>query len=146
MSLADYYGGGYISSGEHAVTVTACKKITYNSGNAGVEWTLRDGRGRTTTVAVPLLEKCYWKIAKFAEACGITEEQARAYDPLDMRHHSRLINRSLVVRVEKPDKYAEVTDFWSSESDRAFTPGTPNPLAAPQIQEPEPIREEDIPF
>jgi hypothetical protein len=92
-----------------------------------------------------MLENCFWKIALFAEACGITQEQARAYDPLDLRHHARLVNKQLMVLVEKPDKYNEVTEFWSPNSDHAMPTGPLNnaPYVPPQA---EAVREEDVPF
>lgn len=114
MSLADYAdSGSWMKAGTHDVSVRAFRTFDYNTGNPGVEFTLADSAGRTIKTGMPLTEKALWKLASFAQACGMTKEQLRTYDPHNPTAHRMLVNKRLRITIEKPEgsKYHEVADW-----------------------------------
>ena len=117
MSLYDNYdpnrkgGGDYLSEGTHRVRVTGNTMVTSdNKGTKGVEVELTDGSDRTinstfwTTNADGKPSGALWRLANFAAACGLNEQELRTYDDQNENAHRVLMNRQLVIAVKKIDK------------------------------------------
>jgi len=140
MNLAEHWneGGEWLDVGDHHVVVKACKTFTANSGTKGVNFTF-DRMGAKRDAAFYLTPKALWKLARFAEACGLTQEQCAKYDPENTLHHERMIGKECMIRVEKDGKYHEVTAFWPVDG---TAPAAPEPKTAPAVAQPE----DDIPF
>lgn len=139
MSLADYAdSGSWMKAGVHDVSVRAVRVFEYNTGTPGVEFTLADQAGRTIKTGMPLSEKALWKLASFAQACGMTKEQLRTYDPNNDSAHRILINKRLRITIEKPEgsKYHEVADWEPIPNGRAPQPAPQERPAARQPSQP----------
>lgn len=152
-SLADHYGGSgdYLPVGDHEVVVESYKAVQ-SSKNEGIEFTLAV-HGEQARIAFWLTDKALFRLAKFAEACGIPQdsEAAQRYDPYIFQSHRVLVNRRLMVRVAKGEKYHEVASFWalSEEAPDYAEPeaavATQAPAAATQ-EAPISIPDDNIPF
>lgn len=130
MPLSDHYGDGWLTAGWHEVRV-AEYKMTHNpnSGNDGVEFYVKDRRGNQCKVTFWLTDKAMRRLAWFAQTCGLTEDEARKYEPLDGTSHRLLIGRRLrvlVVPQEKDPKYHEISE-WEALGEEA-TPETLAPV------------------
>lgn len=150
MSLADHWSEhNYFGVGDHQVTVTGFRLFDCKSGNSGVEFTL-EARGKTTKVSFILTDTSLWVLASFARACGITEEQARGYDPFAPQSHRMLVNKCVCVRVVKVGKYHEVdkdNQAWWLFDGESPAYSDPEPVAAPATEETETKPpDDDIPF
>ncbi|MFQ5494372.1 MAG: hypothetical protein ACE5EX_03230 [Phycisphaerae bacterium] len=128
MSLRDYEQAKFLGTGWHTVKITELRFFEAHSGNSGVEYTVADASGAEGRVSAMLLEKCYWKLASLARACGLTDDEMDAIDPANRDHYSRLIGRKLRVYSEIPDgrKYHEIVDFMPD--DGTEPPDRPAPI------------------
>lgn len=127
MSLADHWEGKFLEEGWHVVTVTGAVTFVANSGNTGVNFEVTDSQGRKMkSGGFMLLKQSLWRLANFAKACGMTQDEARRYDPMNAASHRMLINRRLKVLVTKGEKYNEITDFST-----LAVPGKPAPVSQP---------------
>jgi len=102
-SLADHWseGGEWLGEGDHIVTVAKYDMTKNpNSGNRGVEFWFRGANGRQQRDTFWLTDAALWRLAKFAQACGKTQEECRAYDPYNDAHHSCLIGSRIKIGVE----------------------------------------------
>jgi hypothetical protein len=112
--LSDHWNEGnagkYLQEGWHRVKVIEHECFQYNSGSDGVKFTLADSAGRIAKLAICLHPKSLWKLAAFADRCGMTKEDAAKYDETNQGHHTKLHNRTLVVLVKKVGQYHEVSD------------------------------------
>lgn len=147
-SLADHYGGGgdYLPVGDHEVVVESYKATQLSKkGNEGIEFAL-SAHGQQARIVFWLTEPALWRLANFAQACGIAQDSAEAvrYDPFVFQSHRVLINRKVMVRVVKKDKYHEVGSFWAL-SEEAPDYADPEPAMATQETAAE-IPDDDIPF
>lgn len=119
MSLADHWSDGkYLTEGWHEVVVKAFEVFTYNSGNSGVKFTVEGEGGRASgTDGFSLLPQALWKLAGFAQACGMTKEECCDYNPDDPNSHAMLVGRKLQVLVQKEkEKYHRAVEWESVES------------------------------
>lgn len=155
MGLDQHYdperagGGKWLKEGEHEVTIKSFRVFQYNTGNDGLELGLEDGTGRTGKYALSLHPNSLWKLANFAVACGLDDNQMRAYDPVVQSAHNVLMGRKIGVVVElvpsknDPDKkYAEVVEFYATNAEPAASTKAA-PVQAPDTGAP---ADEDIPF
>jgi hypothetical protein len=102
-----------------------------NSGNDGVEFYVKDRHDNQCKATFWLTEKAMRRLAWFAQACGLTEEEAKGYEPLDGRSHRLLIGmrvRVLVVPQRNDPKYHEVSE-WEALGEEA-TPDIEAPAAS----------------
>jgi hypothetical protein len=144
MSLYDHYSDGqYLSEGWHDVRVESCKTVVGTSrGTEGIEFSVVDPEiGRGCRATFWLTEKAIWRLAQFAHACGLTEDEMKRYDEKNLASHRTLINRRVKVLVEKVDKYHEVTD-WSPVNE----PEPRAPMRPPAPTEPQAPDPASIPF
>jgi hypothetical protein len=118
MSLADHYGkergagGKYLDAGEYDVVVTEYRCFTSNSGTRGVELVVADPQQRTSKATFWLTEKALPILASFAEACGISQQEARSYNDANEASNQIFVNRRVRVVVEKGDDgYHKITDW-----------------------------------
>ena len=112
MSLADHWEGKFLEEGWHTVTITGSAVFTANSGNTGVNFEVTDSQGRKMkSCGFMLLKQSLWRLANFAKAAGMSQDEARKYDPMNVTCHRMLINKKLQVLVTKGEKYNEITDF-----------------------------------
>ena len=141
MSLADHWNEGseWLNVGDHHVVVKSCEMFTANSGTKGVKFVF-DNKGAQRDTAFYLTPKALWRLARFAEACGLTQEQCTKYETDNALHHERMIGKECMIRVVKEGKYCEVSAFWQVGSD------APAQAAAPTAQAPVPTPEDDVPF
>lgn len=75
-----------------------------------------------------LTDAALWRLVGFAKACGLTREEARAYDPFNFRSHNALINRRLNVEVvpeEKEGKTYHRVEGWAPLSEEPDAPASP---------------------
>ncbi len=148
-SLADHYGGGgdYLPVGDHSVVVDSYKATELSKkGNEGIEFKLTT-HGARAKIVFWLTEKALFRLANFADACGIPQnsDEARRYDPFVFQSHRALVGRRLNVRVVKNGDYHEVENFWAS-SEEAPDYADPEPVAAQTPAATEPPKDDDIPF
>lgn len=135
MSLADHWDnegpGNYLKEGWHSVTVEDCEVFKYNSGNAGVKFTVKDAAGAQSKASFVLLPQCLWNLTNFAKACGLTREQGAKYDPDKESCHRMLLRKRLKVHVVLADgKYSEVDDWAGIDEDVSDTPTPSDPRLA----------------
>ena len=136
-SLAEHWSeGNFLEVGEHVVTIASTRLFAYNSGSQGVEFKLRGNHGKEGKVSFCLQETILWRLAQFAEACGFTKDECRDYNTDNPDSHNRLLNRQVLVTVEKTvsangKEYAEVVAWQKPEN------GT-TPAPAPAAQKPTP--------
>lgn len=114
MSLADHWSDKrYLDEGWHDVTVCDYRVFVANNGRPGVEFTVENETGQTSKVSFWTKgDKALKRFAWFADACGLTKEEAKDYDETSEMSHRILLNRRVRVEVEKVDKYHEVVG-WS---------------------------------
>lgn len=118
-SLADHWseGGEWLGEGEHIVTVAEYHlRPNPNTGNRGVEFWFRGANNRQQKEIFWLTDAALWRLAKFAQACGQTQDACKTYDPYNDTHHARLIGSRVKIQVEpevgKDNKtYHVVTGF-----------------------------------
>ena len=112
MSLYDHSQGGiYLQPGRHLCKVTGKRLFNYNTGSPGIEIEVKNERGQTGKIGFCLVEAALWKLASFAKACGLSDADLKKYDPTSENAHKILIGKKFVARVDKPDKYSEITDW-----------------------------------
>jgi hypothetical protein len=133
MSLADHWSGGdYLGEGWHSVHVEEYSTFEYNTGSPGVEFVLKDRAGKMQKLSFCLVESIQWRLASFARDCGITEDEAKHYEPLQPNSHSALVGRQVQVHIikGKPDKngkqYHEIDQWCSIEEPVDNTPVNPS--------------------
>lgn len=108
MSLADYWSErDYLPEGWHICTVKEYRVFPYNSGNNGVEFILADNARRTTKLSFCLVDTILWQLARFAKHCGITQEQAKKYNPQAEGSHRVLVGKHVQARIVKGAPNAE---------------------------------------
>lgn len=144
MALSNYRSE-YLGNGWHEVVVGKPEMFTANSGTQGVKFPLR-GDGGTTMASFFLTEAAMFRLAAFAEACGLTKDELKAYDETNPNSHNVLIDRRLKVLVERDrrSKYHEAVDYIKAGDPTpmpAETPATPIHDPGPPV-----TPEDDIPF
>lgn len=150
-NLAEHWDGSYLGDGWHDVRVKDYRIFTANSGNRGIQFDVEDDNGRKSkTEGIMLMDSCLWKLAQFAQACGIDREQAAAYDPYNDASHRVLLGKRLRVHVgrdDKDDRYHVVDDYEKLESG---LPPKERPSSVPLPPRAEPQApaddDEEIPF
>lgn len=151
--------GNFMTPGVHHVYVKGVKFITYNSGNRGIEYTLRNQRAQEIRQAFPLVEKALWKLAMFVSALGRTKEECAKFDTENLGCHEQLIGMRCVVEVEKVSgkdgkEYSECTSWWkidpNAPAEAGHAEGAPHAPAASEraiMDEESPAPDaDDIPF
>lgn len=141
--------GNFMTPGAHHVKVKSVKFISYNSGNRGIEYTVRNAHAQELRIAFVLVEKALWKLATFVSALGRTKAECAAFDTERIGCHEQLIGQRCAIEVEKVARngkeYSEATSWWKLEVGE----GVPEPTAQEE-QSPfpteEPPAEDDIPF
>lgn len=126
-SLAEYEGGNYLPSGWHETTVTDFEFVVGTSkGTDGVQFTLTDANERVVSTTFWLTERSLFRLAGFAAACGLSEEQRRSYDVDKTDSHQILVNKRVQVEVYKRDgKYSDVNDWAPIGASVTDTPADP---------------------
>lgn len=152
MSLYDQKGGSYFEPGEFRARITNLKKFQANSGNYGLEITFAD-EVRSIRDSLMLMDSCAWRMAKLAEACGMTDEQMKKIQNVnDVRLHKWLLNKECMIVVVKGaptpsgKSYSEVADYFKIAV--AKPPLRQAEAAPPASQESDnpPISDDGIPF
>lgn len=150
MSLADHWDGGdYLGVGDHRCTVSKFRMFSAKTGTPGVEFTLRDSRGKEIGLGLYLTEKAMGRLASFAKACGMSREEAARYNPAKQDAHNVMLNREVMVRVEKNERdYSEVAEWWKVGEDapKPYRQPQPAPQAQPASDYGPPVTDEDVPF
>jgi hypothetical protein len=141
-NLAEHWSVDWLDCGWHRCKVTEYEMFTYNSNNPGVKFKLRglDRSGRAEASFV-ILENCFWKLASFARACGMSEEAAAGYNPENQNHHKKLLDRVLYVEVEPNGEYKKV-DNWCKEDEPPNAPPTKIDRSTEMNNEPVPTAAE----
>jgi len=124
MSLADHMGDQYLRSGDHVVKVTAYTSKEVNDKTL-LSLAVNDHRGHQSKVEFWLTEKAIFRLARFAKACGLTDEQMAAYKEYTPDSARVLMGKKVGVRVEpqeRDSKYHEVTDWWPFEGEAPAAP------------------------
>jgi len=124
-TLAEHWDGGYLGNGWHRVKVVGYRMFESKKGNPGVEFEMQSlDTGAKTKAGFMLMEQTYW--AQFAQACGLTREQAKAYNPDNQNHHRTLVGCELWVEVmpDRSGQYHEAANWQTIDQ---------NPLAAPKV-------------
>jgi hypothetical protein len=138
MSLADYSGGKYLREGETEVGITGLRFFTYNSGTRGVEFAVSAGNGAVGKVGFTLKDTTLWKLAGFADCCGLTKDDQGQIDPPGERGFDLFVGRRFVA-VATPSSYvkdgvtknvAEITD-WLPAGTKPLS-NLPKPPPAPR--------------
>ena len=143
-SLADYKGGKYLGPGDHLVTVMSYEPVdSEKCQTEGMTFHLETNTGSGIDETFWITEKALGRLSSFADACGLSEETKRHYDPWQFASHKMLVSRRVWVRIVKPDKYAEVDDWWAMDAQAPAQQPTSTPAVAPVQQGPE---DKDIPF
>lgn len=131
-SLADYKGGNYLRSGDHLVTVMSYEASDPQKCKTdGINFHLENDTGRGVDEMFWLTDKALPRLSSFADACGLSEEAKRAYDPMAFASHRALVNRRVWVRVVKPGKFSEVDDWWPVDAQAPAQQAAPPPPAPP---------------
>lgn len=122
MALSNYRSE-YLGNGWHEVVVGKPEMFTANSGTEGVTFLLR-GDGGTTKATFFLTEAALWRLAVFADACGLTDDELKAYDETNPNSHNVLIGKRVKALVEpgRNPKYHEAVDYIKA--------GEPTPMPA----------------
>lgn len=145
-SLADYKSN-YLTVGEHETHVTTFKCFSANSGTSGVEFTVQDAFGSSSKATFFITEKAMNRLASFARACGLSEDEMRAYDPFNPNCHAALQGRAVCVTVDKrEEKYHEVVDWKRSTLPAAKRTVSKSAPVAPPIPSDIPTEGDGIPF
>lgn len=142
-SLADYSASKYLDVGDHLVKVMSYKEVEAKTHTRGIEFTLNDAHGGKAKETCWITEDAMWRLKLFAVACGLSDEEMRAYDPFVFASHQVLVNHKLHIRVVKGEKYHEVDECWSTKQDAPDFKPAPSPEPAPVQQGP---KDSDIPF
>lgn len=141
-TLSDHWneGGKWLKEGWHTVTVKEYRLFEYNSGSPGVEFQVEDAAGSLAKLSHVLIEKCFWTLAGFAQACGMTREECAKYDPETPDNHRMLVGKTVQVLVVPDGKYHKVAE-WAEAGTRQQDP-------PPQTQRVEPVKTplDDVPF
>ena len=125
MSLADHFDGGWLREGWHTVTVKDFRTFQYNTGSDGVEFQVTDDRGQKSKVSFCLVEAALWKLGQFAQACGLTRDQAKKYEPGRENCHNLLVGKQLQVLVVPEGKYHKIDDWMSVDETPPAAPPAP---------------------
>ncbi len=100
MSLADYYKEKtYLEAGEHLVTVDEYEIVFAKSGTKGVKLHLVDSQDKKIKETFYLTEKALPRLAGFARACGLTEQEMGAYDEDNDDSHEVLLGKRVNIWV-----------------------------------------------
>lgn len=150
MSLGDHWDDStYLPEGWHSVTVKDFRNFEFTSGSPGVEFTVVAQSGRICKMeGFNLLPQCQYNLASFAKACGMTQEDARAYDPGQPDSHAMLVGRTVRVLVVKDGKYHKVEE-WAPEDGSVMPSGVlqrPEESTPAGNGAPPPPSDDDIPF
>ena len=161
MSLADYAGGNYLNEGDHDVTIKGFRFFTFNSGSRGVEFELADRSGRGINTSFCLVESILWRLAGFAEACGLDKAAMGRIDPKSEKGFQVFTGKRVCIVCAKGKenaegkRYTEVVD-WKPVGTEVMPPPRPAQTATePEQQDPEPEPQDtgkefpvhdDIPF
>lgn len=132
-------GGQWLKDGWHTVKVEDYDLFDYNTGSSGVSFQVQDEHGFQAKLSHVLLEKCFWTLASFAKACGLSREDAAKYDPDKPESHRVLIGKSVQVLVVPDGKYHKVTQWAEVGTPQADPP-------PPQRMEPVNPGLDDVPF
>lgn len=139
-TLADRWDEGtWMLEGWHQTKVVK-SEVSKPTDNEKVSFGLADTTtGATGKADFWLTEKAMGFLIEFAQACGLTREEARSYDPYKPRCHDVLVGRTLNVLITSRDgtgkdgtqrTFREATS-WSPLSE------DPNAPASPRVARPE---------
>lgn len=138
MSLADFKSK-YLREGETEVGITSVRFFSYNSGSRGVEFSVSAGNGATGKVSFCLVQTALWKLAWFAECCGMSTDDMRKIDPPGEQGFNAFMGRRFLAICEKKPyekdgetkNATEITDWLPSGSPTFARPATPKPKPQP---------------
>lgn len=154
MSLYDRKGegGNWLKEGWHRVRVKEFRLFTYNSNAPGLEFLVQDDQGQQAKASFNLLPQCQYRLASFAQACGLDDAQLKQYEPEKPNSHSKLVGRGVQVRVVPDGKYHKVdddgTEGWAGlNEDTSDKPKPVDPrVDRSEVQDVAPPTGNDIPF
>jgi len=130
--LSDHWSDGstYLDEGWHVVTITDVKMFDYTSGSRGIEYRVEDdaGAGGKASFCINKPGQTDDKrsgmlkvLASFVRSCGITQEQAKAFEVESERSHRHMIGKQLKVLSEKVGKYHEIME-WTTVDAKTTNP------------------------
>lgn len=136
-------GGSYLPAGKHKVRVVSFEVVTSSKkGTPGVKFQFESVDGLEAHETFWLTPKAYVRLASFAKACGLTENDLEQYDPDTPNGHAILVHRWVVVDWQlqtDSDKYHEVVNWEMADNG----PAVAMPTAAEANAVPS---GDDIPF
>lgn len=144
-NLAEFYtegsGDRYLNSGIHKVEVSKIRCFKYNSGSKGIEVECSNDGGKSST-SFSLAGKGPKRLASFAAACGLSQDDMKNYDLGNDKSHEILLTCKLQIEVGKDDSgYNEIKDWFSADADVHYTP----PVESTQTPT-QPASSDAIPF
>jgi len=145
MSLADHIGE-WLPIGDHKCVVTGVEVAKAGKNdNPILRVELTNDLQKKGKADFWLTEKALVRLADFAQACGLTKEEMANYDENNPESHQMLLNRQVIVRVEKPGKYTETTEWCAI--DEELPPRRPvQPPPPPEEATMSGINPKEIPF
>jgi hypothetical protein len=121
-----------IPPGLHTVKVTATKDDFSAKGTKFLQVSVVNAERETLEIKLYLTEKSFWRLAEFARAAGLTDEQMTNFS-YDLLHGRKL--QALIVKND--NGYPEAKEFFKADA-KVEVPPPPAPAAAET--------EDDLPF
>lgn len=154
MPSLDKYKSQFLGEGIHIVQVGGYRTFTSNppKSTPGVEFTMLDDVGRECKIGFYITEKALFRLANFAAACGLSDEDMAQYDTDVPANHNRLSGKKVAICYSKSpgDKYCDVQDFWphtdDSRTQREVAAFASRPTSETTSQPAETVPDDDIPF
>jgi len=122
-----------IPPGLHIVKVTATKDDFSAKGTKYLQVSVINQERETLEIKLYLTEKSFWRLAEFARAAGLTDEQMSNFS-YDLLHGRKL--QALIVKND--NGYPEAKEFFKADAKVEVPPPPPAPAAAET--------EDDLPF
>lgn len=155
-SLADFDGNGSSSVlplGWQDVAISNFEPTESKGGNKGVKFTFFNEQTKGSLEdSFWLTDKALWRLASLAQACGLTLEERKVYDPFNMAHHAKLVSRRLRVNVvelppnDKGKVYRAISDWGPSDAAPIVAPAQPRLKPAESIKPDSEPANDDLPF
>ncbi len=137
-------GGDYLDEGIHDVRVESYSLLT--SSTPGVKFIVADQDGNICRGTFWLTEKAMVRLASFAKACGLNDQEMINYDPSNANCHQALVGRPLTVEVKlqkDSDKFHEIANWKPRAAGQVPTPQIAKP---PEPDIIDTALDADIPF
>jgi len=151
MSLADHYdperadGGNHLREGRHICQIKSLQFCDANSGNRGVEFTCGNREGDTRITfwlrsASGSGKSPLWKLANFAAACGLSQNQMRRVSPETEVGLEVFVGRDVGIVVVKDEQGYHNGDSFFALGDKELPPAVDQPpMTPPPVQQPAPV-------